>query len=441
MQSHDGLHLMAVLTRFLLIAILIVIPATVARAQESLPGGAPSAEEPDTSDNSDRIVAGRPALYSLKRAAHPLTWIDAAFRPAFRSAEDGSIHRLIMRKPDTDKVSGVKFGAGSAGTSSGYGPLVTFFHKDFLGRGINVEVPLVYTYSQYQVYQFNASVPLRSGPSADRLRFDLGAGYTSRARDDFFGLGNDSNRDDERQVRMVTRDASAGLTANLDEHWNSRIRWVYRNVGVTKPTTGWSTQDHFDSASVPGLFGAALTSFVFSIGRDTQQVENKQFKGGADRFELSFNRSIDGGNFAYWQYRLDSQHFFPVSGDGRKVIAARGFVETNVPTAGHLMPFFDMPALGSGSTIRGFENFRFRDKTALAMSLEYRYRIWPSIDWGLFLDEGQVAPQLGDLGFDRFHTGYGVRMFVWAKPDLPISLDLGRTRESWRLYLSINTRF
>jgi len=314
----------------------------------------------------------------------------------------------MIRKPDTDKVSGVKFGVGSAGTSSGFGPSVTFFHKDFLGRSIDVEIPLVYTYSQYQVYQFNASMPIGSGKSPDRLSFDLGTGYSSRARDDFFGIGNDSNRDDERQVRLVTRSASAGITANLNDHWKSQFHGVYRSVGVTKPTTGWSAQDHFDSTSVPGLFsGARLSSFVFSIGRDTEQLNNKSYTGGTDQFELSFNHSVDGGDYAYWRYHFDSQHFFPVSSDGRKLIAARGLVETNVTTGGHTMPFFDMPTLGSSSTVRGFENFRFRDKTALAMSLEYRYRIWPALDWGLFIDEGQVAPRLGDLGLDRFHTGYG----------------------------------
>ena len=313
--------------------------------------------------------------------------------------------------------------------------------EDFLGHGINVEIPLLYTYSQYQAYQFKASVPLTSRSSANRLTFDLGAGYLSRARDDFFGIGNESARDDERQLRWVTRQASAGVSANLNEHWKSHFEGVYRSVGVTKPTTGWSAQDHFDAESVPGLFGAKLSSFVFSIAHDTQQRENNSFQGGSDQFNLSFNRSIDGGDFAYWQYHLESQHFFPISSDGRKVIAARGLIETNATTDGHSMPFFDMPTVGSSSTIRGFENFRFRDKTALAMSLEYRYRIWPALDWGLFIDEGQVAPQLGDLGLDRFHTGYGVRLFVWPKPNLPISLDYGRSRETWRLYVNINTRF
>src|SRR5262249_33067496 len=152
-----------------------------------------------------------------------LSWLEFAFKPAFRSAEDGWIHRLMIRKPDTDKVSGVKFGVGSAGTSSGIGPNGTVFYKAFLGRSIDVGNSLVYTYSQYQVYQFNASMPIGSGKSPNRLSLDLGSAYSSRARDDFFGIGNDSNRNDERQVRLVTRSASAGITANLNHHWKSQF--------------------------------------------------------------------------------------------------------------------------------------------------------------------------------------------------------------------------
>src|SRR5262245_35475085 len=154
--------LMSVLPRITLLTVLTMASGAAICAQESLP----DTTKPDTqaaeADQSDRIVDGRPGLYSVKRTAHPLSWLEFAFKPAFRSAEDGWIHRLMIRKPDTDKVSGVKFGVGSAGTSSGFGPSVTFFHKDFLGRSIDVEIPLVYTYSQYQVYQFNASMPTGS---------------------------------------------------------------------------------------------------------------------------------------------------------------------------------------------------------------------------------------------------------------------------------------
>jgi hypothetical protein len=63
---------------------------------------------------------------------------------------------------------------------------VTLYHKDFLGRGIEVEIPLVYTYKRYERYQFLATVPLHTSASGSRLSFDLGTGYDSRVRDDFF---------------------------------------------------------------------------------------------------------------------------------------------------------------------------------------------------------------------------------------------------------------
>ena len=63
------------------------------------------------------------------------------------------------------------------------------------------------------------------------------------------------------------------------------------------------------------------------------------------------------------------------------------------------------------------------------------------VDLELFVDEGQVAPQLGDLALKQFHTGYGVRFFVWPKPNLPISFDYGRSRETWRFYINFNTDF
>jgi outer membrane protein assembly factor BamA len=429
---------MLALSRIILFT--MVVAAAVSRqvwAQESLPDKPEPAAEPS---QTERIVEGRPRLYTFKRVAHPLTWFEAALEPPFRSADSGWIHRMMVRKP-AEKESGVRFGVGSAGTSSGLGPQVTFFHKNFLGRGIDVELPLLYTFSRYQVYRFQASVPIASESFVDRLSFDLATGYSSRARDDFFGLGNDSDRENERQLRTITREASAGFTAKLNDAWTAGLHGVYRTVGITKPTFGHSAQEFFDSSSTPGLFGAALESAVFSLGRDTREREDNAFKGGSDQFEVSFNRSAGGREFEYWRYRLDSEHFFPLTSDGRKVIAARALVDTNQPTSGSRVPFFDMPVLGSSGTLRGFENFRFRDKSAAAFTLEYRYRIWPSLDWGLFVDEGQVAPQLGDMALNRFHTGYGVRLFVWPKPNMPISFDYGRSRETWRFYVNINTRF
>src|SRR4029077_3572523 len=133
-------------------------------------------------------------------------------------------------------------------------------------------------------------------------------------------------------------------------------------------------------------------------------------------------------NFAYWKYHVEAQHFFPFSEDHRTALALRVFAETNQRKSGDI-PFFDMPALGTWETLRGYENFRFRDKSALSFGVEYRYRIWRAVNWGLFLDEGQVAPRPRDFALNRFHPGYGVRLFCFPKPKFPISIDLAHSQE------------
>src|SRR5437773_241039 len=164
---------MSVVNRVLLSALLVAAPISQVLAQEPSPGTA--AAEPAAPDppQEARIVEGRPALYSFKRAIHPLNWLAIGFEPVFRSAESGRINQLLTRKPDDTKISGVRFGAAGMGAGSGFGPTITFFHKDLLGRGIDVEVPLLYTYSGYQQYQFKASVPLASETFVDRLSFDV----------------------------------------------------------------------------------------------------------------------------------------------------------------------------------------------------------------------------------------------------------------------------
>ena len=425
---------MSALHRIVFLLALVMAAASQARAQETV----------EAPENQDRIVEGRPALYSFKRAIHPLTWIEAGTKPILRLGESGWLNRMISHPPDkTDKSSGVKFGLDGVGAGSGFGPLVTFFKKDLFGKGIDLEVPLLYTYGRYEVYRANITFPLASETLAGRLNFDAGTGYQSRANDAFFGIGNFVRRDvEEDRYRTVTREASLGFSAKFNDRWKSGVHETYRNVGVTDPLGGRSAQDRYSASEIPALFsGATLLSTVFSLDHNNKDQEQMAAEGGRQHVEVSLNEGIRKGDFSYWKYRLDFQQFFKLTSDRRTVIALRGLAETNQPNGGSSVPFFDMPILGTAETLRGYDTYRFRDKSAVALSLEYRYRIWRAMDWAFFLDEGQVAPQIGAFGWNRFHPGYGVRLFVLPKPTFPISFDVGHSSEKWRAYVNFNANF
>ena len=64
------------------------------------------------------------------------------------------------------------------------------------------------------------------------------------------------------------------------------------------------------------------------------------------------------------------------------------------------MPYFLLPSLGSGSTLRGYSSWRFRDRHSLLMSGEFRWipnRL--GLDMALFYDTGKVTPRWDDLSF------------------------------------------
>ena len=397
----------------------------------------------DDPPNTERIVDGPPKLYTFKRAIHPLTWVEWVTEPFFRSADGGFISKIAARKPHhSQKTSGFKFGLDRTVPGSGYGPELTLFNKDVLGRGIDVEVPLLYTYSGYQRYAFTAKVPLDSETPEHRLSFDVGGLYGSRAADNFFGVGSDSRLEQESDVRTVTRQLSTGLSARITNAWTSGFHVAYRNVGVTRSRSGISAQSHFSESDAPGLFtGAVLGSAELSFDHDTRDKEHMRGAGGLEHFAVSLNEGIRKGDFAYWKYHFDFVRFFPLSRDKRTVIAFRGMAETNQEKGGSHVPFFDMPMIGGWDTVRGLDDFRFLDKSAISFGAEYRFRVWTHMDWGFFVDEGQVAPQPGDFGWSRFHTGYGVRSVFLPKPNYPVSIDLGHSREKWILSFNLNRNF
>ena len=406
-----------------------------ARAQE-FEEPAPSVQD---GTEQDRIVEGRPKLHSVKRYLHPLTWVDFTFKPILRFAESQSSRLSTEEEPE--KISGVKFGLDRTGSSSGFGPKIKPYHRNLFGTGVEVEVPLIYTYKRYESYHVVGRVPLAGDPDFRRVSLEVTAGYRSRAADNFFGIGNDTDEKSRTRFRSTIREVAGAFNVRLNEAWSSSVEVRKRSVGVTNPTGERSAQEVFRHSPVPGLdTGARLLSTAIAVERNTADGVVPS-RGGAHRLEAGIHEGGGPGDFSYWKYRYVGEHFFSLTDDGRKVIAVRGLVETNQEKGGSEVPFFDLPYVGGRSSVRGLESFRFMDKSAISVGAEYRYRIWRHFDVGLFVDQGQVAPEIGDFDLGSFHTGYGARLVVRPSSKYAISIDAGKSAERWKLYIDITSGF
>jgi outer membrane protein assembly factor BamA len=108
---------------------------------------------------------------------------------------------------------------------------------------------------------------------------------------------------------------------------------------------------------------------------------------------------------------------------------------------GNEVPFYLMPTLGGDHSLRGYSNYRFRDRNAALVSVEYRWPVFRMMDAALFADAGSVAPTAGGLLHERVERDYGFGLRVHGDRKAFASLDLSQGREGKRVALSLGTSF
>ena len=97
---------------------------------------------------------------------------------------------------------------------------------------------------------------------------------------------------------------------------------------------------------------------------------------------------------------------------------------------GQQIPFFMLPALGGGSTLRGYSSWRFRDQNSLLLQGEWRIMVNRYLDLAFFYDAGKVAARTSDLDLDHLKDDYGFGVRFHGPFATPLRIELARSRES-----------
>jgi hypothetical protein len=123
------------------------------------------------------------------------------------------------------------------------------------------------------------------------------------------------------------------------------------------------------------------------------------------------------------------------------VISLRGRLQTVLDDS-DAVPYFLLPELGSGRTLRGYETGRFRDRHALLTSAEFRWI--PSrlaLDMALFYDAGKVTSRRGDLDFDDLVSDWGIGARFHGPTATVLRIEAARGSDGWRLVFATGPAF
>jgi outer membrane translocation and assembly module TamA len=96
---------------------------------------------------------------------------------------------------------------------------------------------------------------------------------------------------------------------------------------------------------------------------------------------------------------------------------------------GDVVPYFLLPSLGGGSTLRGYPDFRFRDRHRLAMNAEVRWTPARFLDMAVFYDTGKVAARRADLDLDGLHDSVGIGLRVAGPKGYAFRVEVAHSRE------------
>ena len=91
---------------------------------------------------------------------------------------------------------------------------------------------------------------------------------------------------------------------------------------------------------------------------------------------------------------------------------------------GQQVPFYFKPTVGGSTSLRSYNDYRFRDDHALYMNVEYRWEAFSGLDMALFSDWGTVAPRFEALSLSDLKNAYGIGFrfntykAVWLRVDI-----------------------
>ena len=123
------------------------------------------------------------------------------------------------------------------------------------------------------------------------------------------------------------------------------------------------------------------------------------------------------------------------------VLSFRGRVQSVLDDDDNV-PYYLMPYLGSGRTLRAYSTGRFRDRNTLLTTAEFRWI--PSrlaLDMAIFYDAGKVASRFKDLDFNDMKSDWGVGVRFHGPTSTVLRVEAAKGTDGWHLVISTNAPF
>lgn len=409
-----------------------VLPAAEKVHATDTPGAGTSywGEIPSRADSVEASFEERPDAawatavdipYEIVRL--PLRLVAAGTREAVVFLDE---QRVIYRVGRWLKPRELPYGivlAVSAGGLGGFGGGATAVHDAFLGpdNRFRLGFKLTSTGNSRVLFgtHFNVGHP---------NEVQLGAGYRIRPNARFFGVGPGAREEDESYFTQELSWVGATLQRHLHRSLSIELTTLFTAIGARAPRKETpSLAEMFEGEERPSGYGHRSDGVTFGLAlqSDTTHRTGTPEHGALLRAGTTYFVATDGSGVEYWSTRGEAQLFVPLWFDTR-ALAIRTFytrIDGARGTRGTEVPFQRLMTNDDPDLLRGYRDFRWRDRGMALATVEYRWPIWAKGGDGdfdlhmyLFTDIGQVFGEDEELGLRNLTEsfGAGVRAASWG---------------------------
>lgn len=311
-------------------------------------------------------------------------------------------------------------------------------YRTFSGDRTHWDLKGLYSIKNYKLVELSTD---SWGHAGGTLNLHGRVGWRDATQVGFYGLGMETARDDRADYRM-----QQGYVGG-DVEWRP-LRYAVLGAGSAyeeytlregtsdRPSIG----DIYTPDTAPGL--GESPDYVhtrLSVAFDSRPSPGYARHGGL--YRLSYhNYAARGDTFSFDRLDGEAVQHIPVLRENW-VVSLRGAVSSTLDDDDEV-PYYLLPFLGSGSTLRAYSSRRFRDRHSLLLTGEFRWI--PSrlgLDMAVFYDAGKVADRFGGLSLEGMKSNVGLGARFHTPTATPLRIEAAHGSDGWHLVFSGTAAF
>ena len=328
-----------------------------------------------------------------------------------------------------------------------------FFDSAYAGGGFTLGAGYARHVSSYNVLDLRGSITLSGYKRIEaafmaprlfkrRAALTLIGGWREATEVGFFGIGNATSKDDRSNYQFDQPYGSAALEVRP----LGKLLVVRGASDVSKWSVGPGGGSHppvdevYTPETLPGI--DAKTTYLHSEG--TIALDSRPGAGYARRgtyLGVTFHDFHDvDGRYGFRRTDYEAIQHVPLLRE-TWVLSLHGRLELANAADDQAIPFFMLPSLGGGSSLRGFSSWRFRDRNALLLQAEWRVIANRFLDMALVYDAGRVADRRSDLTEGPLKSDYGIGLRFHGPLTTPLRIEFVKSNEGLNLVFSAKAAF